>query len=625
MNTKKIEIKTSLTSRVFRFMVLSFFISNIMTVLGSVIDGFVVGNTMDENTIAAVGFVSPVVILFSIIGATACVGFKNVATRYLSKGDTEGAGRAFGEALVIALSLSVIVMILTLMFTPTVVAGLGIHKTSGEYLPCVRYLRGTALGLPAITAMAILSNGVQIEGRRIIAVLSVAVMAVSNILIDVIGVNLLHFNVFGITIGTSVSYYAGTAILVYYYCHENVLIRPTLKEATFKEALLVNKAGLAAGVINTFYSLTLIVKAGLINDALSLYAVESIGLQAYNVIIQVNYFVTAFMSSAVAVMFLLATMFSAEEDKDGFKKVMKSVVAYEIITTAVFSILLWIFARLVAWLYLGNVGDVVLGATAAALRAYTVGIMFQMIILVFANYIQNFKHVVIPIILFFISNVVAVLYGEGFGIGVVGETSLNYTAGIFGGISVANILTVLIFLPIFIAYINKRNGCKDHFWMFPKAFGVPESDEISAVIGNLNDVIEFSDRTLEFCEAKGHSPKLTFYTALSVEEMAKNVVEHGFTKDKKENFLSARVVDKGDELIIRMRDDCPRFDPREKYEQIYANEDLGRMMGIRMIMTEAKEVKYTSMFRLNNLLIRIGTKETKKKDPKKKADEESAE
>lgn len=281
-------------------------------------------------------------------------------------------------------------------------------------------------------------------------------------------------------------------------------------------------------------------------------------------------------------MVLLATMFSAEEDKDGFKKVMKSVVAYEITTTAVFSILLWVFARLVARLYLGNVGDVVLGATAAALRAYTVGIMFQMIILVFANYIQNFKHVVIPIILFFISNVVAVLY-------------------------------------------DKRNGCKDHFWMFPKTFGVPESDEISAVIGDLNDVIEFSDRTLEFCEAKGHSPKLTFYTALSVEEMAKNVVEHGFTKDKKENFLSARVVDKGDELIIRMRDDCPRFDSREKYEQIYADEDLSRMMGIRMIMTEAKEVKYTSMFRLNNLLIRIGTKETKKKDPKKKADEESAE
>ena len=206
---------------------------------------------------------------------------------------------------------------------------------------------------------------------------------------------------------------------------------------------------------------------------------------------------------------------------------------------------------------------------------------------------------------FFISNIMTVLGSviDGF---VVGNTMDENTIAAVGFVSPVVILFSIIGATACVGFKT-------------------ESDEISAVIGDLNDVIEFSDRTLEFCEAKGHSPKLTFYTALSVEEMAKNVVEHGFTKDKKENFLSARVVDKGDELIIRMRDDCPRFDPREKYEQIYANEDLSRVMGIRMIMTEAKEVKYTSMFRLNNLLIRIGTKETKKKDPEKKADEESAE
>ena len=52
----------------FRFLVLSFFISNIMTVLGSVMDGFALSNAMDEGTVAAVGFVSPAVILFSMIG-----------------------------------------------------------------------------------------------------------------------------------------------------------------------------------------------------------------------------------------------------------------------------------------------------------------------------------------------------------------------------------------------------------------------------------------------------------------------------------------------------------------------------------------------------------------------------
>lgn len=52
-------------------MVLSFFVSNIITVLGSMMDSFTVSNTMDEAAVAAVGFVSPAVILFSLIGTTA--------------------------------------------------------------------------------------------------------------------------------------------------------------------------------------------------------------------------------------------------------------------------------------------------------------------------------------------------------------------------------------------------------------------------------------------------------------------------------------------------------------------------------------------------------------------------
>ena len=54
-----------------------------------------------------------------------------------------------------------------------------------------------------------------------------------------------------------------------------------------------------------------------------------------------------------------------------------------------------------------------------------------------------------------------------------------------------------------------------------------------------------------------------------------------------------------------MRDNCVSFDPRKKYEQIYANGNDSSNMGIRMIMAEASEVTYTTMFNLNNLLIRI--------------------
>ena len=266
--------------------------------------------------------------------------------------------------------------------------------------------------------------------------------------------------------------------------------------------------------------------------------------------------------------------------------------------------MLWLFSDLVATIYLGGVSREVIQGTATVLKAYTVGLIFQMIVLVFANYIQCLGHNIIPVIVYFISNVLLVLYGEAYGVTIARFKGEQAAVGIFAGVSAGYIIAVLI-LPLFIAVINRRNGCKDHLWMFPKNFGVPASDEISADIITQKEVVAFSERAWQFCTDKGASDRIAYMTSLAVEEMAKNVIDHGFSRDKKNHVLSARIVHKGDEFIIRMRDNCESFDPRKKYEQIYASEDVEGSIGIRMIMAKASEVTYTTMFHLNNLLIRI--------------------
>ena len=113
--------------------------------------------------------------------------------------------------------------------------------------------------------MSILTRGVHIEGKRNIALISVGVMAATNMLSDVIGLYLIHFDVFAVTLDTSFSYYAGTAVLIYYYFRKDPLVKPVFKGFTFRGMASVNKTGLAAGIIGVWYSLTLMAKAELIN------------------------------------------------------------------------------------------------------------------------------------------------------------------------------------------------------------------------------------------------------------------------------------------------------------------------------------------------------------------------
>ena len=59
-----------------------------------------------------------------------------------------------------------------------------------------------------------------------------------------------------------------------------------------------------------------------------------------------------------------------------------------------------------------------------------------------------------------------------------------------------------------------------------------------------------------------------------------------------------------DFCIIRIRDDCPVFNPVKQLE-LYSEDDTAHHLGLRMIASMAKEFKYTNIMKLNNLLIKV--------------------
>jgi len=88
--------------------------------------------------------------------------------------------------------------------------------------------------------------------------------------------------------------------------------------------------------------------------------------------------------------------------------------------------------------------------------------------------------------------------------------------------------------------------------------------------------------------------------------MVTNIVDHGFTKDDKPHSIDVRIVAKGDDLILRVRDDCILFNVREKGEEWKEDpKNIADNIGIRMTMAAAKDLKYVNTLGTNTLIITI--------------------
>jgi LytS/YehU family sensor histidine kinase len=98
--------------------------------------------------------------------------------------------------------------------------------------------------------------------------------------------------------------------------------------------------------------------------------------------------------------------------------------------------------------------------------------------------------------------------------------------------------------------------------------------------------------------------KHSFYAGLSIEEMAGNIVRHGFDikKKGKKNSVDICVIYKKDELLIRFKDNCIAFNPKER-EAIFNPEDVTANIGIRLISKISKRMEYQFVLGLNVLSV----------------------
>ena len=134
-------------------------------------------------------------------------------------------------------------------------------------------------------------------------------------------------------------------------------------------------------------------------------------------------------------------------------------------------------------------------------------------------------------------------------------------------------------------------------------FGAEEHEYMAASAVSMEEVINISARAINFCIRNGYPGETAFRVGLCIEEMAGNVLEHGFRGDRS-CYADVRIVSKGGELTVRARNNCREFDPRKRIDIVnpaYPEKNIG----IRLTSKMAKRIDYYNNAGINTLIMKL--------------------
>ena len=570
---------------------LTFFLSMLTTSLGTLVDGLVIGNTMTTGSVAAFQIINPLNFMFAIIGSVLNSGCTNACSKALGQNDATKARAVFSATNIFGVGLSIIVALVILVLADPILIFLGAEQETEVFFNAKDYLIGYLFGLPAITATKLLASIMQLDSDRPRAIAATAVMTVVNIAGDLLCVFVFHTGLAAIAAVTTISYYAGAAVLILHFVKKDIIFKFSLRSPDWNTLKNICFKGMPKGVSR----ITSSVRGIFMNKMATGIAATCVAGLAVS--FNVNYLVNAVVMGIASTFMILISVYYGAENRRALKVIIKVACICEIAFTGTLSVLLFVLAPQISRLYLGhNIDAIPYGITC--LRWYAAGLLFQGFNILFADYLQATGRIGEANIIYVIEDV-AVTIGAGL------LLSGRFLAdGIYMSVAVSQILTFVL-IPVFVFISNRvHKRSAGDFLMLGSDFGSAPGDEFLVTITSMEGVIKASENLLKFCLGKGLSKRKANAIALASEEMVSNIISKGFS-DGKPHYIDLRGrYEKDGGMTLIIRDDTKLYNPLSRLEYIKSN-DPTTNIGLRITMNLAKDVNYTSTLKLNNLEIRL--------------------
>ncbi|MBR1663853.1 MAG: ATP-binding protein [Ruminococcus sp.] len=558
--------------------------------VNSIIDGAVAGKFIGPAALSVIGLYFPMLKLADTVNAVLVGGSQILCGKYLGRGELDKTRKVFSLDLFVTVCFSLVIVAAFLTVPGLIAKGLGADSKTLDGL--TDYLKSMSFGVTGTMLASQLSVFLQLEQKEKLTYIGIAAMAVSNISLNLIFVKVLDMGMLGLGLSTSISSWLFCIIQASYYFTDKAAIRFERKSidfSYFKEMIRIGMPGAVVQLCQTIRGMALnkIILAFAGTTALAAYsAVGTFGC-AY-------FAVTAGVASATR---LLVSVYVGEEDRAGLLMIMKTSIYKGIGLVSGVAFISILLAPLFTAIFCPDKGSEVYGLTLQYFRLFPFSMPLSCLFVIFSNYYQCIDRMKIV-------HVTSVLDG------VVGITLMSLILAPFmGALGIWLSQIFAGFFPvgailIYTCMVNKRFPTSiESLLVMRDDFGVPKEDRMDLTIRNEEEVLDTSKAVITFCKQHGIDHRRSFYSGLCIEEMAGNIVRHGFIAGRK-NSMDIRVVMKNDSMLIRFKDTCKPFDPKE-FSQMFTPEDKTHNIGIRMISRISTDMEYHYVLGLNVLSIRI--------------------
>ncbi|MBQ3267581.1 MAG: ATP-binding protein [Atopobiaceae bacterium] len=563
-----------------------------VNMVNALVSSFFASNYVVVDAMSAVGLYGPVGMLASSVSTVLVGGSAILCGRYMGENQQGRMQNVY--------SLNVIMSLLLAVFFIVAFVAMGVFDLSGFVTrdPVVRpifntYLLGQAIGVIPLMLGNSLAAFLSLEnkGRRtLIASIS---YIVANVLLNFLFVQTLQLEAFGLALASSLGMWVFLGVQAQVFLSGRSHFRLVMHDLLWGEVASIFLIGFPGAASNVYQTL----RGLIVNNLLEAY-VGSVGISAFAAANNLLGLVWAIPAGMLAVSRMVISVSVGEEDRQTLTDVMRVMFRRFIPLMCVIVSAIILCAVPLTRIFYHDPSEPVFMMTVWGFRILPLCMPLSIICMHFTCYGQTSSKQGLV-------NVLALLDGV---VCVAGFTALLIPHVGMNSVYVANVLNGVVTTLVIIGYSCLMNRSfprnMEELMVVPDDFGVSDDERMDLSVTGIEDVVSVSERVQGFCRSRGISERSSYFAALSMEEMAGNVVVHGFEKDNRMHSVDVRVVHKDDDVILRIKDDCVPFDPGER-QAIVESDDIMKNVGIRMVFKMAKDVQYQNILGLNVLTIRI--------------------